>query len=289
MALKKKSGLGRGLDAIYSDAEYITEKSPLTLKIYEIEPDREQPRKNFENVEELAESIKRVGLISPITVAKNGETYKIVAGERRWRAAKMAGLEEVPVVIVSGDDKKLSEMTLVENIQRNNLNPIELANGYKDMIDSYGLTQEELGEMAGKDRTSISNSLRLLDLPLDVQEMIAKGKLSQGHAKAILALNSKEVIPLVASYVVEKGLSVRETESYVKKQNLPAIKRERKSSSENEEYKKQLERNISQKLGRSIKIVQNGNKSTINIGYTDNEDLEKVIKMLCGEDFIDSI
>ncbi len=289
MALKKKSGLGRGLDAIYSDAEYITEKSPLTLKIYEIEPDREQPRKNFENVEELAESIKRVGLISPITVAKNGETYKIVAGERRWRAAKMAGLEEVPVVIVSGDDKKLSEMTLVENIQRNNLNPIELANGYKDMIDSYGLTQEELGEMAGKDRTSISNSLRLLDLPLDVQEMIAKGKLSQGHAKAILALNSKEVIPLVASYVVEKGLSVRETESYVKKQNLPAIKRERKSSSENEEYKKQLERNISQKLGRSIKIVQNGNKSTINIGYTDNEDLEKIIKMLCGEDFIDSI
>lgn len=290
MALKKKTGLGRGLDAIYTDSEYVENNGVSTVNISEIEPNKKQPRKEFSGIEELAQSIKNVGLISPIVVRRNGVGYTIIAGERRWRAAKEAELTEVPVVIVDVDDRKSAEMTLVENIQRKDLNPIELANGYKDMIDAFDLTQEELAEMTGKDRSSISNVLRLLDLPQDIQDMISKGSLTQGHAKAVMGLKDKTRMKEVCTEIIERDMSVRETEDFVNKQNNPVVKKENTVQNVRElPYIRNLERKMSANLGRTVKITSNGTKSSVTIGYTDNEDLETIIRLLCGNDFADTI
>lgn len=290
MALKKKTGLGRGLDAIYTDSEYVENNGVSTVNISEIEPNKKQPRKEFSGIEELAQSIKNVGLISPIVVRRNGVGYTIIAGERRWRAAKEAELTEVPVVIVDVDDRKSAEMTLVENIQRKDLNPIELANGYKDMIDAFDLTQEELAKMTGKDRSSISNVLRLLDLPQDIQDMISKGSLTQGHAKAVMGLKDKTRMKEVCTEIIERDMSVRETEDFVNKQNNPVVKKENTVQNVRElPYIRNLERKMSANLGRTVKITSNGTKSSVTIGYTDNEDLETIIRLLCGNDFADTI
>ena len=291
MANNRKTGLGRGLDAIYTDSEYVESKNVNTVSISDIEPNKKQPRKDFVEIEELSESIKNIGLISPIVVRSNGMGYTIVAGERRWRAAKMAGLEEVPVVVVDADDKKAAEMTLVENVQRKDLNPIELANGYKDMMEAFDLTQEDIAKMTGKDRSSIANALRLLELPQNIQDMISNGSITQGHAKAVLALHDKDKMKSVCDEIVEKDLSVRATEGYVKKQNQVVTVSKTKTKKDNEDvvYAKHLERKMSEKLGRSVKITYDGNKSNISIGFTDNEDLDVVIKLLCGEDFTDNI
>lgn len=288
MAKPKLTGLGRGLDAILVDSDYTSGDSITSVRINDVEPNREQPRKQFsqEELEALSDSIVKYGVISPITVRRVGERYVIIAGERRWRAARMAGLSEIPVIIISADDKKAAEIALVENIQRSDLNPVEEAQAYAALIDQYGLTQEEVAEQIGKSRSSVTNSLRLLDLPDAVLSMLAAGKLSSGHAKVLLGIKDGENLKTAAEKVAELELSVRETEKLVKsllaepkpEKELPAI-----------DYTKALETSVQQKLGRTVKIKQNGAKSSITIGFSDNNDLETVLRLLCGDEFVNSL
>ncbi len=288
MAKPKLTGLGRGLDAILVDSDYTSGDSITSVRINDVEPNREQPRKQFsqEELEALSDSIVKYGVISPITVRRVGERYVIIAGERRWRAARMAGLSEIPVIIISADDKKAAEIALVENIQRSDLNPVEEAQAYAALIDQYGLTQEEVAEQIGKSRSSVTNSLRLLDLPDAVLSMLAAGKLSSGHAKVLLGIKDGEKLKTAAEKVAEGELSVRETEKLVKsllaepkpEKELPAI-----------DYTKALETSVQQKLGRTVKIKQNGVKSSITIGFSDNNDLETVLRLLCGDEFVNSL
>ncbi len=288
MAKPKLTGLGRGLDAILVDSDYTSGDSITSVRINDVEPNREQPRKQFsqEELEALSDSIVKYGVISPITVRRVGERYVIIAGERRWRAARMAGLSEIPVIIISADDKKAAEIALVENIQRSDLNPVEEAQAYAALIDQYGMTQEEVAEQIGKSRSSVTNSLRLLDLPDAVLSMLAAGKFSSGHAKVLLGIKDGEKLKAAAEKVAELELSVRETEKLVKsllaepkpEKELPAI-----------DYTKALETSIQQKLGRTVKIKQNGTKSSITIGFSDNNDLETVLRLLCGDEFVNSL
>lgn len=289
MALKK-GGLGRGLEAILLDNDSVSESGATVVRISEIEPNTEQPRKNFdaEELSSLAESITEYGLIQPITVRKVGERYKIIAGERRWRAARMAGLSEVPVNIISADDKKASEIALVENIQRKDLDPIEEADAFSALIDDYGMTQEEVGRRVGRSRSAIANALRLLELPPEVRARLSNGTLSEGHAKALLGIKDKSLIAGAAETVVLRELSVRETEKLVKQLNDPKEPTPKKPSYDLD-YTRELERSVQKKLGRPVKIVQKGENSTINIGFTDNQDLENVLKLLCGDDFVNSL
>ena len=289
MGKPKLTGLGRGLDAILVDSDYSPSGDSITsVRINDVEPNREQPRKQFptEELEALSDSIVKYGVISPITVRRVGERYVIIAGERRWRAARMAGLSEIPVIIISADDKKAAEIALVENIQRSDLNPVEEAQAYAALIDQYGLTQEEVAEQIGKSRSSVTNSLRLLDLPDAVLSMLAAGKLSSGHAKVLLGIKDGEKLQAAAEKVAELELSVRETEKLVK-QLLAGPKPEKELPPI--DYTKALETAIQEKIGRTVKIKQNGVKSSITIGFSDNNDLETVLRLLCGDEFVNSL
>ena len=289
MGKPKLTGLGRGLDAILVDSDYSPSGDSITsVRINDVEPNREQPRKQFptEELEALSDSIVKYGVISPITVRRVGERYVIIAGERRWRAARMAGLSEIPVIIISADDKKAAEIALVENIQRSDLNPVEEAQAYAALIDQYGLTQEEVAEQIGKSRSSVTNSLRLLDLPDAVLSMLAAGKLSSGHAKVLLGIKDGEKLKAAAEKVAEGELSVRETEKLVK-QLLAGPKPEKELPPI--DYTKALETEIKKKIGRTVKIKQNGVKSSITIGFSDNNDLETVLRLLCGDEFVNSL
>ena len=289
MGKPKLTGLGRGLDAILVDSDYSPSGDSITsVRINDVEPNREQPRKQFptEELEALSDSIVKYGVISPITVRRVGERYVIIAGERRWRAARMAGLSEIPVIIISADDKKAAEIALVENIQRSDLNPVEEAQAYGALIDQYGLTQEEVAEQIGKSRSSVTNSLRLLDLPDAVLSMLAAGKLSSGHAKVLLGIKDGEKLKAAAEKVAEGELSVRETEKLVK-QLLAGPKPEKELPPI--DYTKALETAIQEKIGRTVKIKQNGVKSSITIGFSDNNDLETVLRLLCGDEFVNSL
>ena len=289
MGKPKLTGLGRGLDAILVDSDYSPSGDSITsVRINDVEPNREQPRKQFptEELEALSDSIVKYGVISPITVRRVGERYVIIAGERRWRAARMAGLSEIPVIIISADDKKTAEIALVENIQRSDLNPVEEAQAYAALIDQYGLTQEEVAEQIGKSRSSVTNSLRLLDLPDAVLSMLAAGKLSSGHAKVLLGIKDGEKLKAAAEKVAEGELSVRETEKLVK-QLLAGPKPEKELPPI--DYTKALETAIQEKIGRTVKIKQNGVKSSITIGFSDNNDLETVLRLLCGDEFVNSL
>lgn len=286
----KKGGLGRGLDAILLDTSDEKESGATVVRISEIEPNSDQPRKNFdaEELSSLADSISEYGVIQPITVRKVGDRYKIVAGERRWRAARMAGLSEVPVTIISADDKKASEIALVENIQRKDLDPIEEAEAFSALISEYGLTQEEVGRRVGRSRSAVANSMRLLELPKDVRARLSDGSLSEGHAKVLLGIKDREQISGAAEVVVMRELSVRETEKLVKEINSPKAPAPKKVETDLD-YTRVLERSVQSKLGRTVKIVQKGEKSTINIGFSDNKDLETVLRLLCGDEFVDSL
>ena len=289
MGKPKPTGLGRGLAAILVDSDYSPSGDSITsVRINDVEPNREQPRKQFptEELEALSDSIVKYGVISPITVRRVGERYVIIAGERRWRAARMAGLSEIPVIIISADDKKAAEIALVENIQRSDLNPVEEAQAYAALIDQYGLTQEEVAEQIGKSRSSVTNSLRLLDLPDAVLSMLAAGKLSSGHAKVLLGIKDGEKLKAAAEKVAEGELSVRETEKLVK-QLLAGPKPEKELPPI--DYTKALETAIQEKIGRTVKIKQNGVKSSITIGFSDNNDLETVLRLLCGDEFVNSL
>ena len=289
MADIRKKGLGRGLDAILADSGYQNDETGVkTIKIGEIEPNRNQPRKDFshEELEELAESIKKYGVMSPIIVKKTSDGYTIIAGERRWRAARMAELDEVPVIIKDVDQLTAAEMSIVENIQRTDLNPVEEANAYKTLTEEYGLTQVEIAEKIGKSRSSVANSMRLLDLSDGALYLLSQGKISSGHAKVLLGLKDPSKMDEIAKEVAEKQPSVKETETLVKRANSP--KKENKKN-QDFDYTRALEISIQKKIGRTVKINNTGRKKSVSIGYSDNEDLEKLLKLICGEEFIKRI
>lgn len=293
MAAMKKGGLGRGIDMIFSDNEKKNEETTgvTTVRIALVEPKVGQPRKNFdaEELQNLALSIAQYGIIQPITVRKVGDMYRIIAGERRWRAARMAGLSEIPVVIMDADEQKSAEMALVENIQRQNLNPIEEAEAIEALMDEFGLTQDEASKRIGRSRSSVANLLRLLDLPDSVREYVSSGALSAGHAKAILALENKDRTEEAAKTVIAAEMSVRDTEKLIRKMNAERANVDKPAPAEGINYTRELERKVEKALGRRVKIKENGKLSSISIGYTDYEDLEKVLLALCGKDFVDSI
>ncbi len=292
MAKEKRPSLGKGYDAVWLDNE--ADASPdktSNLRLSQIEPRRDQPRKVFDNeaLSQLADSIAANGLIQPIIVRQNGDSdfYQIIAGERRWRASKMAGLTEVPVVILEADDKKAAEYALIENIQREDLNPIEEARGYRSLIEDYSLTQEQVAKQVGKSRAAVTNSLRLLSLPEDVIDLVCNKTLSAGHARALLGLVNVSGISSAAATVIERELSVRATEELVKRLNTAFTNGEdddKTDDSVEREYYKTLQKKISDEMGYNVKISHFNRNKTISVAYKDTSELEELIKKLLGEE-----
>lgn len=284
---KKLGGLGRGFYDIYDDNNFES-GSNQTIRIADIEPRRDQPRKTFdrESLEVLADSIATYGVLQPIIVRENAGaegTYEIIAGERRWRASKMAGLTEIPAVVFDGDELKAAQVALVENIQREDLNPVEEAFGYGALIDKFGLTQDQVAKQVGKSRSAVANTLRLLDLPDEVLEMLKDGDLSAGHARALLALDDDDAIVELANKVVAKSMSVREVEYAVKRMN------ERSDEDEEEKvhpqikvHMRELERRAMSSLGRKVRISRSTKKKVVELTYDNDEDLEALLISLCG-------
>ena len=292
MALPKR-GLGKGLDSIFSD-NMEEEKTGLTmLRLADIEPRKGQPRKVFEPeaLSQLADSIAANGVIQPIVVRKSsGGYYEIIAGERRWRASKMAGLSEVPVVIMDIDDQKTAELSLIENIQREDLNPVEEATAYKILMENFNLTQEMLAQRVGKSRSAITNSIRLLDLHADVLNRLSDGDLSAGHARALLGLIVKSEISSVADIVIAKGLSVRATEDLVRKLNAeatsPKVEIETEEENSDVNYLAELEKALRKKFGRKVKIFHGKKSKRIELEFTDDRDLEALLAQIGGNDLL---
>ena len=297
-----KKGLGRGLDSIFADnyidvAASSKEDGIQTLRISQIEPKADQPRKHFDEdaLFELSDSIKRHGLLQPIIVRESENAqgyYQIIAGERRWRASKLAGLSEIPAIIMQADELEAAEIAIIENIQRQDLNPYEEAAAYKALIDQYGLTQEEVSEKVGKSRSAVANAMRLLDLPDDVLEMLKTGDISAGHARALLGLKNKDSIVDTAEQILVRSLSVRDTEALVKKLNKEYEKgllpEEEKNGDEIEvDYIKDLEKKAMYLTGKRVKIKQKGKVSTVEIDFYGNDDLEDILVKLCGKSIIE--
>lgn len=285
MAKNMKMGLGKGLDLLIPQTSPVAEekKEQLILKISQVEPNRDQPRKQFdkEALENLAGSIKQYGIIQPIVVCKKDDYYEIIAGERRWRAAKLAGLKEIPVVIKEYTEKEIAEISLIENIQRENLNPIEEAKAYKRLIDEYNLTQEELAERISKSRTQITNTMRLMKLHEDIQQMLVDGIISAGHARALLALENEDVQLTAAKKIVSESLSVRQTEDLVKQLNTPAADKKTSKKIVNSLFYKELERSMTESLGAKVKIHQKDQeKGKIEINYFSADDLDRIYTLL---------
>ena len=296
---KRSSGLGRGLDAIFLEntLENSSEKenSINTIKISLIDPKSDQPRKYFdkEALEELSESIKENGLLQPILVREYGEggRYQIIAGERRFRASKLAGLTEIPAIVLDRDDRAVAQIALIENIQREDLNPLEEALAYKSLKEEYGMTQEELSEKLGKSRSAIANSMRLLDLPDPILAMVAARELSAGHARTLLGVKDREDMILLAQITAEQDLSVRQLEDQVKKINKKKKPEVEEIDDEDDvpfvDYFREMELKIQRQLGRKVKIEDKGKKKTLTLYYEDNEDLDELLKSICGKDFLD--
>ena len=297
MPKKKNSGLGRGLDAIFlentvEEGGKIGENSVSMLSLSQIDPKSDQPRKNFdkEALEELAGSIAENGLLQPIIVREYlGGRYQIIAGERRFRASKIAGLTEIPVIIMDKDDRKAAEIALIENIQREDLNPVEEAMAFRSLMQEYGLTQEELSERIGKSRSAIANTVRLMDLPEAVLNMVASGEISAGHGRTLLGVNQIDNMILLANRVVEFDLSVRQLEEAVKLINKPVKIEEEPEDDEPVyvDYFREMELRIQSHLGRRVMIKGKGRKKSLTLFYEDNEDLDELLKTICGEDFLE--
>ena len=294
---KKNSGLGRGLDAIFLDNSIAEENAGgedriSSLKLSLVDPKRDQPRKYFdkEALEQLAASISENGLLQPILVREYGEgRYQIIAGERRFRASKLAGLSEIPAIIIEKDDKKAAEIALIENIQREDLSPLEEALAYKSLAEEYDMTQEELSQKVGKSRSAIANTMRLLDLPDEVLTLVASKELSAGHARTLLGLNNRDNMILLAQLAVENDLSVRVLEEEVKRLNKPEKPKAEEEELPIVDYFRELEIRVQSHLGRKVKIDGKGRKKTITLSYEDNEDLDEILKLLCGNGFLDEI
>ena len=290
-----KSALGKDFYSILDDNLLDIKKDSITtISLSDIEPRKDQPRKQFddESLQLLADSIAIHGVLQPIIVRENSlypDTYEIIAGERRWRAARMAGLSEIPVVIVDGDDLKIAQISLVENVQRENLNPVEEAFAYQALIEKFGLTQEQLSKEVGRSRSAIANMLRLTDLPDEVLELLRDGKISNGHAIALLPLENDEQMTSLANRIVNEDLSVRRVEEIVKKilvqKDLDQLKETPNESLQRRVYIRDLERRAMDVLGRRVKINQTSKKKTVELTFDDDKDLEEVLSLLCGDRF----
>ena len=281
MASKKPSGLGRGLGALLGDDALKAETSgSLLLPISQVESCSSQPRKYFDEaaLAELAESIREHGIIQPLTVRKLASGYyQIIAGERRWRAARMAGLQEVPAIVMEADDRKAAELAMIENLQREDLNPMEEAAGFQSLIETYHMTQEEAATRVGKSRSAVTNALRLLSLTPSVRKLVEEGKLSAGHARALLPL-SPAVQESAAAAVVSGGLSVRQTEALAKR--LSAEKKPEKPAPTGVDYTAEAQKDLSSKLGRGVKIVNGRKKGRIELEYYGLDDLNDLLEAL---------
>ncbi len=280
----KKSGLGKGLDALFIDNSTGDNSSAIKLNINDIEPNRDQPRKHFdeEALAELSESIATHGIIQPLLVRPMSDgSYQLIAGERRWRASRMAGLTEVPVVIREMSDSEAMELALVENLQREDLNPIEEAQGFKLLMDTYSLTQEQAAQRVGKSRPAVANAMRLLALPDELLEKVKEGILSSGHARTLLPLQNGEMMIKVANEILTRNLSVRESEKLVKTILNPKKEKEEKKKPKRDPYYDECEIAIRDELGRKAEIhVAKGNKGTIEIEFFSKSDLQSILEAL---------
>ncbi len=274
----KRSVLGKGLDALIP-AEKVGQ-GYVTLGIDEIRPNTFQPRKDFdeEAINELAASIQEKGIIQPIVVRKNMNAYEIIAGERRWRAAQRVGLTKIPVIIKDVSDREVLELALVENLQREDLNPIEEATAYGQLIEDFGLTHEEISKRIGKERSTITNQLRLLKLPEEVREALIKGEITAGHARALLGLESPNKMKEVLEAIRKEKLSVRKTEKLVQK--LLADKQTAIKSHDIDPYIKHLTEELKKALGTQVKIIDKGGEGRIEIEYYSKDELERLIEIL---------
>ena len=286
----EERGLGRQFYDILDDNS-LSGGSGKSIRLSDIEPRRDQPRKTFEKeaLEALADSIAAYGVLQPIIVRESADIpdfYEIIAGERRWRAAKMAGLTEIPCVVFDGDELKAAQVALIENVQREDLNPVEEAMGYGALIEKFGMTQEEVAKQVGKSRVAVTNMLRLLDLPAEVLEMLRTGDLSAGHARALLGLADEDLRIDVANRILQRNLSVREVEALVNrlknaKDEEPA---EEKVPTQVKVHMKELEHRATSTLGRKVRISRSSRKKVVELTYDNDEDLEALLQMLCGND-----
>lgn len=281
--MKKNTGLGKGLDALLvsniieeekvQDGEVVQK-----LKIIDVEPNREQPRRNFdeEALEELSNSIKEYGVIQPIIVTKEDNYYKIVAGERRWRASKKAGLDEIPAIVRDYDKQKNSEIALIENIQREDLNPIEKATAIRELLDTYSLTQQQLADKLGISRSGLANTVRILNLDDRVIELVKDGKITEGHCKALLAINDPEKQYEAAKYIIESGDSVREVEKQmrIKKKTNPKVK------NRYQPIYQEIEDSFRSFFGTKVKLEAKERSGKIIIQYSSNEDLDRILNII---------
>ena len=282
--MAKKGGLGRGMDALFLDNSATgNENGSTMLNINEVEPNRDQPRKIFNQnaLEELAKSIEQNGIIQPILVRPMADgSYQLIAGERRWRAARMAGLTEVPVTIREMSDEEASIFALIENLQREDLNPVEEAEGLKSLIESYGFTQEEAADKVGKSRTAVTNTLRLLKLPTSVRNMLSDGKITAGHARALLGLDDEKEMLKIAETTVAQDLSVRQVEKMVKYALQGEKPKPKKRDKKRDQYYDEVEIALTNTLGRKVKVYlsPSGNKGTLEFEFFGKEDLTKLAK-----------
>ena len=297
----KKSGLGKGLDSLIPNKnvksakpsvkadekkaapkEEILEAGPIMVKINKVEPNREQPRKDFDEdaLMELADSIKQFGVLQPILVQKKKDYYEIIAGERRWRAAKLAGLKEVPIIVKEFTEQEIVEISLIENIQRENLNPIEEAMAFKKLLEEFQLKQDEVADRVSKSRTAVTNSMRLLKLDDKVQQMIIDEMISTGHARALLAIDDKKLQYELANRIFDEKLSVRDTEKLVKEIKNPKKTKE-KVKTVNDFIYKDLANKMKEVMGTKVSIASKGNgKGKIEIEYYSDEELERMFDMI---------
>lgn len=295
----KMKGLGRGLDSIFVDnaVEEETGSGVRTLRMAEIDPKADQPRRNFdaEALSQLADSIAANGILQPILVRETGERYEIIAGERRFRAARLAGLSEIPALVLEADDEAAAKYALIENLQREDLNPYEEAAAIRKLMDEYGLSQEQVAGSIGRSRSAVANALRLLDLPEDAVKLVTDGTLSAGHARTLLGLLDKGQIGDVARKCVQSALSVRELESLVKKlnrlytQQRDAIEDDAGAGEVVVDYFASLENRFTSATGRRVKITETRNKKVLQLEYRDNQDLEELLRSLAGDAFLDEV
>lgn len=276
-------GLGAGLDSLFSDntSEVQVKK---TLRTSEIEPNREQPRKNFSDdaIASLAESIREHGMLQPILVRPlSAGGYQIVAGERRWRAARMLGLDEVPVSIRELSDTQAMQIAVIENLQRENLNPVEEAGGYNELIEKYGMTQEKVAQMVGRSRSAVANAVRILSLPETVIKMIEDGRLSMGHAKALLGFDDRDFLLAVAEKACDGGMTVRQVEKILQQKSGTEPVKSPERHIDN--YFVEMELSLKERLGRKVKVDYGKNKGTLVLEFYDKDDLKEIAQKLTGE------
>lgn len=277
--MASKGGLGIGLGALFEDNKTESDSGQM-LRVSEIEPNRGQPRKNFddETISALADSIREHGILQPILVRPYGSGYQIVAGERRWRAARMLGMSEVPVQIKELSDLEAMQLALIENLQRENLNPVEEAKGYSELVESYGMTQEEVAKTVGRSRSSVANAMRLLALPEEIQEMLENGDISTGHGKALLAFDDEEKMLDAARKAADGKLNVRSLEKMASEDDTK--KPSKKDNSHIDSYFKEMEIGLHNALGRKVKVEYGKNKGALILEFYDKEDLSALAEKL---------